>query len=184
MSFSNPLLKTCFSLLLIAGLTSCVKDVDLDQAERITLQPDIQVDLLIFDVDEVDFRDPVTSALKTIIRDTVRLEFLDDDYIQKDLSEVAFSFKYINSFPQSFQNRISFLSEDNRVQHQVDFPIAPGTVANPFTTERIELIEEDQIGVIRRSIKMAVEIEVVLPYSNPFEGELTFQSKGLFSFQF
>lgn len=183
MSFSNFIPKTCLFLLLIVGLTSCVKDVDLNQAERITLQPDLQVDLLIFDVDEVDFRDLGTNALKTIIRDTVRLEFLDDSYIQKDLSEVAFSFKYINSFPQSFHNRISFLSEDNQVQHRVDFLINPGTVVNPVATERIELIEEDQIGVIRRSIKMVVEIEVI-PNSETFAGELTFQSKGLFSFQF
>lgn len=183
MSFSKPILNICLFLLLLGGLTSCVKDVDLDQAENITLQPDLQVDLLIFDVDEVDFRDPVTNALKTIIRDTVRLEFLDDDYIQDDLSKVEFSFKYINSFPQSFNNSISFLSENNRVQHRVNFPIDSGTVTSPVTTEIIELIDEDQIGVIRRSIKMVVEIEV-LPNSEPFTGELTFQSKGLFSFQF
>lgn len=160
-----------------------MKDVDLDQAERITLQPDLQVDLLIFNVDELDFRDPETNNLKTIIRDTVRLEFLDDDYIQEDLSTVEFSFKYINSFPQAFNNSIFFLSENNRVQHRVDFPIDPGTITNPVTTERIEFIDEDQIGVIRRSIKMVVEIEV-LPGSEPFTGELKFQSKGLFSFQF
>ncbi|MGM1055259.1 MAG: hypothetical protein ACQEWG_05160 [Bacteroidota bacterium] len=183
MSFSNPVLKICLSLLLIAGLTSCVKDVDLDQADRITLQPDLQVDLLIFDVDEVDFRDPETNELKTIIRDTVRLEFLDDDYIQDDLSEVEFSFKYINSFPQSFNNSILFLSENNQVQHRIDFPIDPGTITNPVATEITELIDEDQIGVIRRSIKMVVEIEVI-PNEEPFTGELTFQSKALFSFQF
>ncbi|CAM4273449.1 hypothetical protein [Gillisia limnaea] len=183
MSFPKPILKTYLFLLLIAGLTSCVKDIDLDQAESITLQPDLQVDLLIFDVDEVDFRDPITNNQKTIIRDTVRLEFLDDDYIQNDLSEVEFSFKYINSFPQSFNNSIFFLSENNNVQHRVDFPIDPGSMSSPVTTERIELIEQAQIGVIRRSIKMVVEIEV-LPNSEPFTGELKFQSKGLFSFQF
>ena len=183
MSFSKPILKNCFSLLLFAGLNAYVKDVDLDQAERITLQPDLQVDLLIFDVDEVDFRDTITGAMKTIIRDTVRLEFLDDDYIQDDLSAVEFSFKYINTFPQSFNNTIFFVSENNSIQHRVDFSINQGANANPVTTEIIELISEDQIGLIRRSIKMVVEIEVI-PDSKPFTGELTFQSKGLFSFQF
>lgn len=183
MSFSKPILKSCLFLFLTAGLTSCVKDVDLAQAERITLQPDLQVDLLIFDIDEMDFRDAKTGAMKTIIRDTVRLEFLDDDYIQDDLSKVEFSFKYINSFPQTFNNSILFLSENNNVQHQVDFSINPGTLANPVLTEKTDLIEEDQIGVIQRSIKMVVEIEV-LPSSEPFTGELIFQSKGLFSFQF
>ena len=183
MSFSKSILKFILLLLLVAVTISCVKDIDLDQAERITLQPDLQVDLLIFDVDEMDFRDTITGAQKTIIRDTVRLEFLDDDYIQDDLSQVEFSFKYINSFPQSFNNSIFFLSENNNVQHRIDFAIEAGSEANPVTTEEVELIPENQIEVIRRSIKMVVEIEV-LSNSEPFAGELTFQSKGLFSFQF
>ncbi len=182
-----PFLKTIFQSLLlvlfILGLASCVKDVDLDQAKDIGLKPKLQIDLLIFDVSETDFVDTLTNQQKTIIRDTVRLEFLDDSYVQDDLIEVEFSFKYINSFSRSFHNKISFLSENNSVQHVVEFNIDPGDKNNPAVTEVIDLIKLDQIQVIRRSIKMAVEIEA-LPGNDPFTGELKFQSKGLFSFEF
>ncbi len=183
MPFTKSIIHFLLFLLFSLGLTSCVKDVDLNQTKDISLKPKLQIDLLIFDVDQADFIDTITFQQKTILRDTVRLEFLDDSYVQDDLVEVEFSFKYINTFSRSFHNKISFLSENNTTQRVVEFDIDAGDKENPATTERIDLIEIDRISVIRRSIKMAVEIEV-LPGSDPFTGELKFQSKGLFSFEF
>ncbi len=164
-------------------LFSCVKGVDLDQTEEIALTPDLQVSLLIFDVTADDFADVDTGEFQAIIRDTVRLEFLDDSYIQDDLSSVEFSFKYTNSFSQPFRNKISFLSEDNGVQHVVNFDILSGNKGEAVETNWIELIDTPNINVIKNSIKMVVEIEA-LPNQEPFTGELKFESKGLFSFEF
>ena len=183
MPFLNTILQRLFLFLFALGSISCVKDVDLDQAKDIGLKPKLQIDLLIFDVSEADFVDTLTNQQKTIIRDTVRLEFLDDSYVQDDLIEVEFSFKYINTFSQSFHNKISFLSENNSTQHVVEFNIDAGDKNNPAVTEVIDLIKFDQIQAIRQTIKMAVEIEA-LPGNDPFTGELEFQSKGLFSFEF
>jgi hypothetical protein len=183
MPFLKTIPQTFLLFLFILGLSSCVKDVDLGQAKDIGLKPKLQIDLLIFDLNETDFVDTLTNQQKTIIRDTVRLEFLDDSYIQDDLMEVELSFKYINSFSRSFHNKISFLSENNSAQHVVEFNIDPGDKNNPAVTEVIDLIKFDQIQIIRRSIKMAVEIES-LPGNDSFTGELKFQSKGLFSFEF
>lgn len=170
-------------LILFLGLTSCVKDVDLDQAGDIRLKPDLQVDLLIFDVEDSDFIDPNSGLSRTVIKDTVRLEFLDDSYIQNDLSKVEFRFRYTNTFSNSFSSRILFLSESNAVQHRVDFIIAGGDKANPVITEKLDFTGEQDIGRIRRTIKMVVEIEV-LTGGQPVNGNLQFQSKGLFTFQF
>ncbi len=183
MPYLKTILQSLVLFLIALGTISCVKDVDLDQAKDIGLKPKLQIDLLIFDVNEADFVDTLTNQQKTIIRDTVRLEFLDDSYIQDDLMEVEFSFKYINTFSRSFHNKISFLSENNSAQHVVEFNIDAGDKNNPAVTEVIELIKFDQIQEIQRSIKMAVEIQA-LPGNEPFTGELKFQSKGLFSFEF
>lgn len=169
--------------LLVIGLSSCVKDIDFDQAGDITMQPEINASILIFEIDQRDFVDPETKIERLIIRDTVRLDFLDDDYIQKDLEKVEFSFKYKNTFPQAFSNRILFLSENNRLQHEIAFDTDPGQQGRPVVTEKIEIIGPDKIQVIKRSIKMVVEIKVI-PNGQPFMGELNFESKGLFSFQF
>ena len=69
------------------------------------------------------------------------------------------------------------------MQHSLQFDIAQGEKENPVVTDWVEFIENERIDVIKRSIKMVVEIEVI-PNENPFEGELKFESKGLFSFEF
>ncbi len=176
-------IRTALAVLFACWMTSCVKDVDLDQAGNITLQPEIQADLLIFEIDQKEFTEPKTNIFSNVIRDTVRLEFLDDSYIQNDLAKVEFSFRYRNSFPQSFANKISFLSEQDNLQHQVEFITEAGSMGNPSITEVIEVIETENIDVIKRSIKMVVEIEA-LTNDKPFLGILRFESKGLFSFQF
>ncbi|HSP12468.1 MAG TPA: hypothetical protein VLO29_08060 [Salegentibacter sp.] len=170
----------CLAFCLV--ITGCVKDIDLDQAEEISLSPDIDVDLLIYDVEE-DYFQSVTGAFQPVIRDTVRLEFLDDDYIQKDLAEVEFYFKHINTFPQSFSNTIKFLSNAGSEQIVIRYEVAPGSANNPVETDYTELIEENRINLIRNSIQMVVELEAH-PNSEEFKGKLEFASSGLFKFEF
>lgn len=170
----------CLACLMLAS--GCVKDIDLNQAEEIGLSPDIDVDLLIYDVEE-DYFQSQTGTFQPIIRDTVRLEFLDDDYIQKDLSEVEFYFKHTNTFPQSFSNTIKFLSNSGREQIVVRYEVAPGSANNPVETDHTEFIEENNINLIRNSIQMVVELEAH-PNSEEFKGKLEFASTGLFKFEF
>ncbi|SDS05579.1 hypothetical protein SAMN04487764_1350 [Gillisia sp. Hel1_33_143] len=183
MYLQKLLYKVLLFSLIIIGAISCVKDVDLDQTDEISLQPKMQVDLLIFDVDEVDFIDPETTALRTVIKDTVRLEFLDDSYIQDDLDKVEFSFKYSNTFPQDFNTTIYLLSENDRTQRKIDLTVKGGSSTSPEITEIIDFVDTAEIDMIKRSIKMVVEVAVV-PNTEPFVGELKFQSKGLFYFVF
>jgi len=183
MYLQKLLYKVLLFSLIIIGAISCVKDVDLDQTDEISLQPKVQVDLLIFDVDEVDFIDPETTALRTVIKDTVRLEFLDDSYIQDDLNKVEFSFKYTNTFPQDFNTTIYLLSENDRTQRKIDLIVKGGSSTSPEITEIIDFVDTAEIDMIKRSIKMVVEVAVV-PNKEPFVGELKFQSKGLFYFVF
>lgn len=184
MKFLSSFLTKIISLLAIGfSLCGCVKDVDLEQREDITLGPDVQIDLLIYNIDQSQFIDPETDNLKTSISDTVRLEFLDDDYIQEDLSSVEFYFRHINTFPREIESKIRFLSNGNTEQFTVNYTIKPGADGKPVTTEHYELIEEDRINLVRRTIKMVVELEVQ-PGTSAFEGELDFASKGLFTFEF
>lgn len=181
MSFSW--FKPTMIIVLAMIIFSCVKDVDLSQSKDISLQPELEVDLIITSVEETDFNDESTNQLRKVIRDTVRLEFLDDDYIQEDLVEVEFSFRYLNSFPEAFNSTIYFLAEDDQVQYTISIDIGPGNKTDPTYTEHIEFIGEDRINVVKRSIKLVIEIEV-LSNSPPLNGKLDLASKGLFSFEF
>ncbi|MDT0688669.1 hypothetical protein RM549_02665 [Salegentibacter sp. F188] len=177
------LLKVLFFCCAMFAYVGCVKDVDFNQANDIVLSPDIQSNLVLYKVEESDFVDPVTKELKTVIRDTVRLEFLDDDYIQNDLNSVEFYFRNINTFPQAFVSRVHFLSASGRKQFSIIYPISPGGSDNPVSTERIEVMGADRIEQVKNSIIMVVELEVQTNQED-FTGDLEFASKGLFKFEF
>lgn len=177
--FRIPALLGAFGLL----LTSCFKDVDFEQAQDIQLTPDLEADLLFYKLNEIDFFDSETNAFTPIIRDTVRLEFLDDDYIQDGLMYAEFRFKHENKFPYLIKSSIRFLSENDRTQFSVNYDIPPGSIDSIAVVDTLHVMETNEIGKVRRSIKMLVELELI-DDGKDIEGELEFSSKGLFKFEF
>ena len=163
--------------------TSCFKDVDFGQAEDITLDPDLEVDLLFYKLNETDFLDSETNAFSPVIRDTVRLEFLDDDYIQDGLMYAALRFRHENKFPYDIQSNIKFLQENGRSQFNVAYTIPAGSETVPSVVDTTHILEGGDIVDLRRSIEMVVELEVI-GADESLAGELDFMSKGLFRFEF
>ena len=169
-----------FSFILLA---SCVKDVDLDQAEDINLAPDLQISLLYYNLNESDFLDSETSAYTSVIRDTVRLEFLDDDYVQDGLQNAEFRFRHENQFQFPIRSSIKFLDKQGRRQFQVDYIIPAGAAGAAGVIDTIHDVDNSQINQVRRSIQMALELEMIGGDQN-LKGELDFSSKGRFKFEF
>ena len=163
--------------------TSCFKDVDLGQAPDIALTPDLEADILVYQLNENDFIDSETGAFTPVIRDTVRLEFLNDDYIQESLLYAAFRFRHENSFSQPIQSRIKFLSNTNQNQFSVNYKIPAGTAGALGIVDTLQVMEGGDIVKVRRSIQMVVELEMI-GGGKDIEGELNFLSKGLFKFEF
>lgn len=157
--------------------------MDLEQAQDIQLAPDLEVDLLYYTLDETDFEDSETGAFTPIIRDTVRLEFLDDDYIQDGLMYAAFRFKHENRFPYLIKSSIRFLSENDRNQFSVNYDIPAGSADSLVIVDTLHVVPSAEIGKVRNSLKMLVELEMI-GGGKDIDGELKFSSKGLFKFEF
>ncbi|MCM8567794.1 hypothetical protein NE848_00255 [Gramella jeungdoensis] len=164
-------------------LTSCFKDVDFEQAQDIKLAPDLEVDLLFYQLNENDFLDSETNAFSPVIRDTVRLEFLDDDYIQDGLMYAEFRFRHENSFPNDIKSKIRFLNKAGREQFSVNYDIPAGSTDSLSVVDTLHVMEGGNIEKVRRSILMVVELEMP-GGGKDIKGELDFSSKGLFKFEF
>ena len=162
-------------------MLSCVKDVDINQFEEIVVPPTAALDLIYFNLAPSDFSDGA-GGIKNV-SDDVRLEFLDDDYIQDGLMQADFNFRFTNTFAQEFKVVMKFLSESNSEQHTINFHVPAGSTANPAILDYTERIDESQIGRIRRSIKLLVEVEMQ-PNSQPIEGTLQLESKAYYTFEF
>lgn len=166
--------------LLILLFSSCVRDVDLDQYEEIVLPPQAALDLIFFNLSSEDFTGAQNDRLRAT--DVTRLDFLDDDYIQNNLLRADFNFRFTNSFQREFVAVIRLLSEGNVVQHEILIPIPAGTADAPAKVDYTDIINEDQINRVRRSIKVSVEITT---HSGPFvDGELKLESRGFYYFEF
>ncbi|TBW27421.1 hypothetical protein [Gramella sp. KN1008] len=165
------------------SLISCFKDVDFGQAKDIELTPDLDVDLLFYQLNENDFLDSETNAYSPVIRDTVRLEFLDDDYIQDGLMYAEFHFRHENSFPNEIKSKIRFLNNNGREQFSVNYTIPAGATDSIAVMDTIHVMEGSNIVKVRRSIQMLVELEMI-DGGKDIEGKLDFSSKGLFKFEF
>lgn len=163
-------------------LASCVRDVDVDQAREIVIPPTVVVDLVYFTINSSHFQETGSTGIRRA-KDEVRLEFLDDDYIQDGLVRADFNFRYSNTFSQSFKNKVTFLSESNRVMHVINFEIPAGSPEDANIINYTEIIPEEDINAIRRSIKMLVEIETE-PNSELTEGRLQLQSRAFLEFEF
>ena len=173
------LLLCCFLSLLF----SCVKDVDFDQADDITLQPDVDVDLVFFTLETSNFQGSDPSQSITVVRDTTRLDFLDDNFVQDNLKRIDFQFQYDNTFSQGFFHRALFLNEENETQYVIEFDVAPSMDGGNERTSFEQTVEDPDLDAIRASIKLVLEITVDID-GNPIEGTLSHQSKALYALEF
>jgi hypothetical protein len=178
----KPLIRISFIsavFFFILLFSSCVKDVDMDQYNEIAIKPEAALDLIFFNLTNEDF-----SIENNNLRaaDDTRLDFLDDDYIQNNLLRADLNFRFTNSFESEFVAVMRLLSEANAVQHEIQIPIPAGTGTSPAKVDFTDIIYENQIGKIRRSIKISVEITT--QDATLMDGELQLESRAFYYFEF
>jgi hypothetical protein len=162
---------------------SCVKDVDFDQTEEIVIAPKVDLDLVFFNLDTANFVASDTGMPVSVIRDTTRLEFLDDRFVQENLKEIDFLFRYDNSFSQVFEHNALFLNEANEIQYAISFDVDGSTDGTAVTTLYNQIVAEPDLDAIRGAIKMIIEL-TLQPNADPIEGTLRHQSKAIYSLEF
>ena len=174
------LAKTSLFLISCFFLSSCIKDIDVDQFDEIVIPPSVEMDLVYFRLEPEDFLE--SSGSKKTATDALRLEFLDDDYIQTGLKSAEFNTFFINKFDQPLTATFKFLSEGRTLQHSFSVDIPAGSEEEPTVINYTEIIPEAQIEKIRRSIWLVTEVEVFGEV--PTTGKLILESKGLYKFEF
>lgn len=181
----NPL-KDSFWLFLIAFSLlsiSCVKDVDFEQAAEFATVQRVDLDLIFFNLNTSNFIEAETGEVIPVIRDTTRLEFLDDTFVQENLTAIDFSFQYDNTFSQSFLNRVVFLNEQDEVLYETSFQINPSIDGSLETTQYSEIVVTPELDAIKSSIKMFIELSLE-PNGQPIDGTLKHKSKAVYTLEF
>lgn len=179
----NLPLRLAFLFGLILSTYSCVRDVDFEQTEQIAITPDVDLDLTFFQLTTSNFVDSQSGALIPIVRDTTRLEFLDDDFVRDNLKQIDLLLKYDNTFSQTLTHKTLFLDENDVLQYEISFDIDGSLDGETTTTTFEQTIIDPELEGIRNSIKMLIEITMRTD-QNPIEGQLQHLSKAVYALEF
>lgn len=162
--------------------TSCVKDVDFEEAEEITITPIIEANLVFFDIEATRFYDVETDMPILSVSDVTELPFLDDTGTQENLLEAEFTFLFANSIEREFVVDFEFLDDDGVIQYNTQTTVNQGFSGDVRETEFIHSVVVPE--TLNLTMANRLRIVVTIPSSDAtLQGNLVMQSKATFYFE-
>lgn len=86
---SKKAIRFSVLILIMAVMTSCVRDVDFSQSENIVPTPTLEADLIYSSLRASQFIDADTQMEATTIIDTVRLEYINSEFFIDQLLKTS-----------------------------------------------------------------------------------------------
>lgn len=182
-------LKTLYRFLIflcVMLLTSCVKDVDFDQAENILPTPTFESNLIFSSLEATNFIDDTTQQEVVVLTDTTRLEFINSDFFVDQLTKTNFTFQFTNSLDRSFNIDFVFVNDNNEQRYLAQVEVLEGQPESPTIIQSNFLIEEPDLTLFEEASKLIYRITLPVT-TNPLEtsnlGVLKLESKATFYFE-
>ena len=123
--------KLFFILTSMLLCVSCFDGTDFEQANDVVVTPEIELDLIYFNLDASNFYDNATNTEVLVVEDTTDLDFLGGSDINDILKGADFFFKFTNSISRGFNVTFDFLSQDNVSKYIMQTNVASGSENNP-----------------------------------------------------
>lgn len=172
-----------FLIAIILSLIGCIKDTDFDQIDEVIFTPEIELDLIYFNLDASEFFDTTTSTPRFTVRDTTALEFLDSDDITGSIKKIEFLFDFTNSIPKTFEVDFEFLRTNNSATYNTGTEVAAGSAGSPIQTLFTEDVEGADLNDIARASKVVVSVTIPAADAD-LNGILTLQSKATYYIEY
>ena len=173
-------------IIVIATITSCVKDVDFDQADNILLTPVLASSILYTEVEASRFSENGMEI--EIVRDSIdNIEIFRDEFVKDNLVKVELSFEAANTINRTFNLQIDFLNDTNELQHMLSFDVLQSSSGNDVLTNYTEIFEDASLDVLKLTTKMVITL-TLYPSSDGSMlnedsiGKVALKSKGIFYF--
>lgn len=176
-----PLKKLLPVLFMAIGLTACVKDVDLDQVNEISLRPTAVIDLVNFAL-EADLKENIDPGVPVKVSETIPFDVLTED-LKENVVRIDFRVEHYNSLPRTFKGNIFFLNNRNHVKQQIPVEILPGSIENPEHDFFITSMEGSDLKALHEATQVKVEMEMQ-PGPGLEGGQLRLNTTAAFQFQF
>ncbi len=137
-------MKNLYKIILftvILGFTSCLEDLDFDQAEDLELAPTIAIDLLDFSVDQNELLAlGVLANAGVPISDETSLPDFQNSLVQEDLEKVLLQFRATNEFDEDFRIQFTFFDGNGDPSYTVEPILIPANEENFIFEESIVIL--------------------------------------------
>ncbi|WP_400076841.1 hypothetical protein [Winogradskyella sp. R77965] len=179
--------KTVFYIIILStSLISCVKDVDFDQADNLSLSPVLEASLVYTEVEASQFS--INDVELEIVRDSIaNIEIFKDQFVKDNLVKAEFIFKTTNTILRTFNLQVDFLNNTDELQHTLSFDALSSSSGNEVVTEYIEIFEDDSLDDLKLVTKMVITLRLYPSSDDSIlnensSGKISLKSKGVFYF--
>ena len=173
-------------ILLLLGLStsSCVKDVDFNQAENLAFSPILDASLLHFEEPASSFVDDDGTERVTIV-DSVDIDVFQNQYVVDNLIKAELLFESTNTINRAYEAKVEFFDAENVLQYTFTYAVPRSPDNLDVVVTHLEVFENDSLIALKATEKLVLTLILeesedgsILTENSP--GELKFRSKGTF----
>lgn len=162
---------------------SCIEETDFDQADDISFTPEVELNLIFFNIDADAFFDQESQTPRLILKDTTALEFLNSSDITESIRQIDFTFDFTNSIPRSFQVDFEFSRLNGQVTYVTSTAVAAGSPSEAVSTIFEETVVEADLQNLLRAEQVIVTVTIPSADAS-LEGALNLKSKTIYYLEY
>lgn len=153
---------------LMIFLTSCVKDVDLDQLENVLLTPVFELDFIYAEFDTDDFVDPglppgIPITVPPIV-DTINFDLVGTEFAVENLERIDFTFEIANTFQTGFEFEFQFLNAAGQpigALYFINVLAGNGEGEAPVITREVISLDNATLNSLINTAQLGTEIRIL-----------------------
>ena len=161
---------------------SCFDGTDFDQTNEVVLTPEIELDLIYFNLGASNFYDYANNTEVLVVEDTTDLDFLGGSDINDIIKGADFYFEFTNTIARGFNVSFDFLNNDNVSKYLMQTTVSPGSENTPVVSYFVQSLDVLQIKELTKANKVLVTVTIPSS-SQDLSGVLNLQSKTTYYLQ-
>ena len=174
--------KLFFLLTSMLLFVSCFDGTDFDQANDVVVTPEIELDLIYFNLEASNFYDYANNTEVLVVEDTTDLDFLGGSDINDIIKGADFYFEFTNTIARGFNVSFDFLNNDNVSKYLMQTTVSPGSENTPVVSYFVQYLDALQIKELTKANKVLVTVTIPSS-SQDLSGVLNLQSKTTYYLQ-
>ncbi|MDD7886419.1 hypothetical protein [Flavivirga sp. 57AJ16] len=159
---------------------SCTKEIDFDQADDFEISPVMESSLVFFDEPANSFLLNNTEIIS--IKDSIKIDFFNNEFIVDNLIKADFVFETTNSINKGFQLQVDFINDTEEQLHTFTIRVSPSSDGSDVLSNHVEEFEGDTLTALKSTRKLVFTLSLLPggPIDQTTRGRIKLESKAVF----